>query len=85
MIIYHSRKSLITQHIKTKQHLNLITQLKFKSITQLSIPKKHVVDICFEGFTGANIPLHKFRNPAVIKMFQELDIEPPGETTIRKN
>ncbi len=79
----HSRKSLILQHLETNLHKTCVKQNNTTNLNQLYLPKKKVIDICFEGFTGANIPLHKFRDPCIIKMFKDLEIEPPSETSLR--
>ncbi len=79
-----SRKSNVTQHLNNKAHKNLLLLNKDRQITTLNFPKKSVSDILCEGFSGANIPLHKLRYSSIIKMFNKLDITAPSESTVRR-
>ncbi len=57
---------------------------KNKEIKTLNLAKKNTAEILCEGLLGSNIPLHKLRNPAFIKMFDRLRIDLPCETRIRE-
>ncbi len=80
--VNHNRKSLVVQHLSTKAHKDFLELNTTGQINQLNFEKKNLSEICLEGFVGANIQLYKFRHPAIIKMFHNLDIKPQSESTM---
>ncbi len=81
--VSHERKSLVVQHLSTQIHKSNAHDNNHETQGRLDFTKKNVLDSCFEGFTMANIPLYKFRSPAIIKMFRELGVDSPAESSLR--
>ncbi len=82
-IVNSSRKSLVSQHLKNSSHVKR-KETSINTHSLYTFTKKDIKDIILDGFTGANIPLYKLRNENIIKMFDNLNISIPCETTIRK-
>lgn len=87
VVVNHTRKSNVTQHLETARHTGLVARGK-RSLQQPFIsevaPKDQFAADLARTFLECDIPLHKMRLPPLVSFLQKYTKKSiPSETTIR--
>ncbi|KAF7689950.1 hypothetical protein CDIK_2725 [Cucumispora dikerogammari] len=85
--VNYDKFSLVEQHRKGELHVRALSQLRSGAAVQSRLNFTNVTksENIIMGFLSANIALYKLRNKTLVKVFTDLGVQLPFESTVRRS